>query len=386
MLKLHTRLPKRWDAESLVGRITTNQNLPTALRDRQILLVRTLPGVAVDGFACALVLSEDASASQDLDGSTLMIPSEFQYLTDGDIVRLEPRTGYLRVLYRKNSRYNYFFFTERCNSYCVMCSQPPRQVDDRHLLIDFINAIPLIDESTEQLGITGGECTLYPELLLDLLRKCKSYLPDTRLHALSNGRKFSYLSLASAVRAVNHPHLTFGIPLYSDIAHLHDFVVQVKGAFDETVRGIMNLERCGQRVEIRVVLHRHTVDRLPQLARFIARNFPFVDHVALMGLEMMGFTKMNINSLWIDPLDYQQQLSEAVQALTSARLNVSIYNHQLCTLPTALHGYAVQSISDWKNEYLPVCAGCQLREKCGGFFSSTKSHVSRGISPVQACN
>ena len=77
----------------------------------------------------------------------------------------------------------------------------------------------------------------------------------------------------------------------------------------------MNLERCGVRVEVRVVLHRQTVNRLPQLGRFLARNLPFVEHVALMGLEMMGYVRMNLDALWIDPADYQPQLTEAVRVL-----------------------------------------------------------------------
>ncbi len=39
-----------------------------------------------------------------------------------------------------------------------------------------------------------------------------------------------------------------------------------------TIEGILNLKRCGVRVEIRVVIHRETYKRLPELARFIARN------------------------------------------------------------------------------------------------------------------
>ena len=73
----------------------------------------------------------------------------------------------------------------------------------------------------------------------------------------------------------------FGIPLYSDIASKHDFVVQAKGAYDETI-GILNLKAYNQKVEIRVVLHQKTYERLPQLALFIVRNLQFVDHVALM--------------------------------------------------------------------------------------------------------
>ena len=137
-------------------------------------------------------------------------------------------------------------------------------------------------------------------------------------------------------------------------------LVQADGAYDETIRGILNLKRCSVRVEIRVVIHRHTYARLPALARFIARNLQFVDHVALMGLELMGFAKSNLEDLWIDPVEYQRELREATVALSMAHIRTSIYNHQLCVLDPDIRRFAVRSISDWKNEYMPECNGCEL--------------------------
>lgn len=132
---------------------------------------------------------------------------------------------------------------------------------------------------------------------------------------------------------------------------------------------------------MRVVIHKQTYERLPQLAQFLARNLLFVDHVALMGLEMMGFTKPNIEDLWIDPLDYQAELVEAVQTLTRYNMRTSIYNHQLCLLDPQLWPYSVKSISDWKNEYLSACDGCAKKESCGGFFSSAYFRYSQNIKP-----
>ena len=232
---------------------------------------------------------------------------------------------------------------------------------------------------TAELGITGGEPTLLGDSLLQVIRTCKEYLPDTALHMLSNGRMFNYLALCRDVAAIEHPDMMIGIPLYSDISERHDFVVQADGAFDQTIRGIMNLARCQQRVEIRMVLHRETVDRLPQFARFVSRNLPFVQHVALMGLEMMGYVKMNLDSLWIDPIEYQPKLCDAVEILRQHEINVSIYNHQLCILDRRLWPVARQSISDWKNEYIEECLTCAVHDECGGFFASSSLRRSRHI-------
>ena len=64
---------------------------------------------------------------------------------------------------------------------------------------------------------------------------------------------------------------------------------------------------------VSVVVAVVTFERMAETARFIARNLPFVNQVALMGLEMTGFTKSNLEALWIDPPVYQAQLGQAVR-------------------------------------------------------------------------
>ena len=108
-----------------------------------------------------------------------------------------------------------------------------------------------------------------------------------------------------------------------------------------------------------------------------------MDHVALMGLELMGFAKTNLPKLWVDPLDYQEPLRAAVRTLERAGVSTSLYNHPLCVLPADLHPFARKSISDWKNVYFRECEGCALREACGGFFASSTLKRSRGIAPVR---
>jgi His-Xaa-Ser system radical SAM maturase HxsC len=175
-----------------------------------------------------------------------------------------------------------------------------------------------------------------------------------------------------------------GIPLYSDIDHRHDYVVQAFGAYDQTIAGYYNLAQAGVRLEVRVVLHRQTYRRLPRLAEFIVRNLPFAEHVAFMGLEMFGFATKNVETLWIDPVDYHEQLEVAVRTLALGQMNVSIYNHQLCVLPQSLWPFAVRSISDWKNVYLDVCSTCGVRDRCGGLFQSGTKRHSDHIRPLPA--
>jgi len=245
-----------------------------------------------------------------------------------------------------------------------------------------LEALPLIDRGAAEIGFTGGEPTLLGSRFVQLVQATGSHLPKTALHVLSNGRLFAQGSLARDLAAVRHHDLMIGIPVYADLAHVHDHVVQADGAFDETIRGILALKQHGLRVEVRVVLQAQTIPRLTALARFLTRNLLFVDHVALMGLEITGFARANLDRIWIDPADYQAELAEAVGILDRAGMSVSIFNSQLCVLEPSLWPFARRSISDWKNEYMPECEGCEAKGMCGGFFSSAKYQYSRAIRPI----
>ncbi len=144
------------------------------------------------------------------------------------------------------------------------------------------------------------------------------------------------------IAGVDHHDLMFGIPIYSDLADVHDYVVQSHGAFDETVRGILNLKSADVQVEIRVVIHKQTFDRLPQLARFIARNLTFVDQVVFMGLEITGFTRANLDLLWIDPVEYQEQLVEAVQCLAD---HILMFRSTIISFAQPIDAYGAMRVS-----------------------------------------
>ncbi|MGZ8934968.1 MAG: His-Xaa-Ser system radical SAM maturase HxsC [Methylobacter sp.] len=370
---------------SFISKVTTNSNLPLPLRSSHTLrwhdTVESLP----EGFGLVLISSDRSS----LEGheaiglkNVIRLAPELDYLKEHDVIKFYPENCGINVLYRHEANSNSFLVTERCNSFCIMCSQPPRNIDDHFLVDDMLEALPLIHPETHEIGITGGEPTLWGTDFIRMIQASKSHLPRTALHILSNGRNFKNLDLAIQVARVKHPDLMIGIPLYADYSQLHDYIVQADNAFDDTIRGILNLKRCRVPVEIRVVILRENFHRLPCLAEFITRNLLFVDHVALMGLEIRGFAKSNLDALWVDPYDYQHELAKAVDTLARFRMHVSIYNHPLCVIPESARRFTVKSISDWKNDFLDECQNCNSRQDCGGFFSSNLTHTSAHIKAL----
>lgn len=344
------------------------------------------PKGSLEDYGAVLTdLPEESELVRHLKGTAPRVihsAEHLEHIRSGDVLKLDFTRGYVRSLYRVESPHNVIFATDRCNSNCLMCSQPPKDVNDAGIVNEHLRLISLIPATTRQLGITGGEPTLLGEGLFRIIGACKERLPVTRLHMLTNGRLFYYRAVAADLAAVGHPKLTLGIPLYSDHAAVHDYVVQAEGAFDQTMVGLHNLARHGVEIEIRIVVHKETYQRLLPLAEFIYRNCPFASHVALMGLELMGYTKTNLKHLWIDALDYQDELETAATFLARVGMNVSIYNHQLCVLPRSLWRFAKKSISDFKNIYLDECGACTALDRCGGLFKSTERIHSRGIAAL----
>ncbi|MEO8401041.1 MAG: His-Xaa-Ser system radical SAM maturase HxsC [Gammaproteobacteria bacterium] len=389
MLKLYSKINPITPiviTSKLIAKLTDNKTIPMPLRSNLIFLSKeNHPSILPEGFIGYLTHTSEV-LNLHLLKNVYHLPSDLYYLSSEDIVSINPGLQTLRTLYRRNSHHNSLLVTENCNNYCLMCSQPPRNINDRYIVNEILTMIPLMSRDTREVGITGGEPTLLGDDLIAIFKSFKNNLPNTALHVLTNGRNFVDTEFVAKIASIEHHDLMFGIPVYSDVSNIHDYVVQADNAYNETIKGIINLKSFGLRVEIRVVLHKQTYQRLPKLAEFIARNLLFVDHVALMGLEMTGFTKANINDLWIDPVDYQLQLEEAIDILARAGINVSVYNHQLCLIPESIWRYTKKSISDWKNGYMPECEGCEVRAECGGFFSSAHFKYSSNIKPVKEHN
>ena len=79
-----------------------------------------------------------------------------------DVIRLQEASSRVSILYRRGSNSNTMLATERCNSFCIMCCQPPREVDDGWLVDEMLETISLVDRDEVQRGIICGEWHLEP--------------------------------------------------------------------------------------------------------------------------------------------------------------------------------------------------------------------------------
>lgn len=360
--------------QDIVGRITfSNKNILN--RNKDILVCNNINKAT---FGYLAIIAESASFNNT--EKPYCIVKNIDSFKEGDVVVINNK-GEIIFVYEIDSNHNALFATERCNHRCIMCPQPPVANEISKTPFN-LNLISLMSKNTKEIGITGGEPTLIGEDLFILIKHIKKELPKTAISLLSNGVKFADKEFTVNLVKCLHQDLQIDIPLFSDIAKIHNKIVGAK-TFYRTVQGLYNLALFNQKIGIRIVVHKQTYKRLPQFADFVYHNFPFVSQVAFMQMETIGLAKENFNELWIDPYDYKEELREAVLLLADRGMRPLIYNSQLCIIPEDIREFSVQSISDWKDIYLPECEGCVLKGKCAGFFESNKHHLSKYIRKVE---
>lgn len=358
-------------SEDILGKVTFKNRM--FHRKQYVLVAKDMKSIP-NGYA-AVIVNNKVITSQN---SCVYAVSQIDDFHEGDVVSINMK-GEIIFLYEIQSQHNAIFATERCNHRCIMCPQPPitHETDKTPYNLKLIS---LIDKRAISLGITGGEPTLIGDNLFALIRQIQKYQPHAAISLLTNGVKFADKSYALKLALCKHRDLQIDVPIFSDIAEEHNRIVGAK-TFYKTVQGLYNLALFRQRIGLRIVVHKQTYKRLPQLADYIYHNFPFVSQVAFLQMETIGNAEENLRDLWIDPYDYNEELKQAVLLLANRGVCVKIYNAQLCVLPQEIREFAVCSISDWKDTYLPECQDCDLRSNCGGLFASNQKYHSNHITP-----
>ncbi len=324
----------------------------------------------------------NVAVNNENDPLTIYCPDLFDNFSDGDIIWIDSRHHLMRSILTMHANSNTLLVTEQCDNRCSFCSQPPNDLPDAELYHKATLSL-LNYETKNYVGISGGEPTLNRNAFLSMLRILKTSDNKTPLHILTNGRSFSDINFVENLHQyIQGRDIVWGIPLYGHTNSIHDTLVGAKGAFIETVSGLVNLGAIGQVIELRIIPVQQNLKYLSHIVEFITDSLSFVSVISVMNLEPKGWARNNFAALTTSVKEQSFWLSKMIEIAELKGISIRLFNYPLCLLPENIRAYADQSISDWKNYFPAVCNGCDLKQNCCGFFTSATGNFIEAVEPI----
>lgn len=284
-----------------------------------------------------------------------------------------------------------------CNIGCVFCSNPVegfRGTTERYTYEGIARKIReykagrrrflKFDSVSDYFNITGGEPTLHPDFLrvLALIRR---EFPGRLLRLLTNGRLFAYESFCRRVHGVAQAPFEAAIPLFGHDARTHEATARAPGSFAQTVAGLrhaLRARRPGQAVELRVILTRIQLRSLEDTLAFALSEFPELDRVCLLFVELEGFAERYRGQVSLTMSECAAGLDRCYGSLRRFR-EARLYHFPLCVLPERLWPFVYNTLDGIKVTSVPSeCPRCVYRASCVGVHRSYLRHL--GAPDVRA--
>ncbi len=264
----------------------------------------------------------------------------------------------------------------RCNNNCVFCSVADRERKDAPLEELVASLESAYERGVRNLDLDGGEPTLYPHLfdLLDAALKT-GY---RRMTITSNGRRFNDPVFID--RLVGYP-VDILVSLHGADAGVHDPLVQVPGAWKQTVAGIVRARKRFERVGVNMTVVSDNVHQVVALAHLAAK-------LGADTFNIQYYTPFgNIDAAFAaDPWETAKQVREAIDKAPES-LAIHVVNLPFCML----EGYEAHGLQDFYKtvrtmrfvtgehvnlaDYLAerrfkngLCDNCRYDSLCQGFW------------------
>jgi hypothetical protein len=274
----------------------------------------------------------------------------------------------------------------RCNQDCGFCWQgrdwpgPPRAVLERW--IDEMAA-----GGVHQLMISGGEPTVYPELL-DLVRRARA--AGLRPWLQTNAIRMAKPGFAQDLVDAGVEGLS--VSYHAADSALSDLLTRAPGTHVRTEAGIRASLRAGVRVGLNCVVGRRNLPHLPATAeRIVAEFLPLTPHGLVVSFSNPSEAHEPADG---DPVPLDEvagPLSAAVRILIGAGVRVQAVGScgfPPCVLRDVPEMVVPLSLSRLAPEHFAsrrkpnVCAPCALRDACVGPRERDLRHFgSRGLVP-----
>lgn len=184
--------------------------------------------------------------------------------------------GKNHLLFRCEKNEITLLVTTKCNQRCVMCPQK-LNVDSSENDLIIRRVLENLDyKFFTGITFTGGEPLLKTDLIELALEKSPK---NVFITILSNG------SVLPSQKILSSGRVKMCVPLYSSFDGVHNLMTS-SSSFYKVVKNLMRISSFDVPLELRFVMTRLNSKNLLEFFRFAARNLPFVQDIAFMGMEL----------------------------------------------------------------------------------------------------
>jgi len=285
----------------------------------------------------------------------------------------------------------------KCNSKCIMCTNPsdfmardPFKDYGLNQLKGRISAAKIFDEkgnlTDDKIIFTGGEPTIHPDFFKLLTFTRKKYPPVT-IELDTNGRRFCYPSFTKKV--LSFKPVNIYISLHGFNEKTHDAITRTPGSFSQTVKGIENLlryKRLGlNELELRIIITKLTYQYAEKILKFIKENFPGINRVVIIFMEMEGqagenFEIVGITYTELKKFKFIPKMNKWIRKFPEFRF----YHFPLCTIDPSLWKYTWRTVEDYELTSLPRCNKCLYKKYCLGIHKDYLEKVElKEFKPIR---
>jgi len=156
--------------------------------------------------------------------------------------------------------------TRACNNRCIFCSDKDN-LDGSCLTLSEIkkNLLEGKKNGCQRVVLSGGEPTLHPDIF-DIVKISKSF-GYIHVQLITNGRMLAKNDFVSGLIDSGIDEITFS--LHGHTARLHDKQTQIKGSFNESLLGLLNVLRNRKIiVNIDIVINKINIKHLFEILTF----------------------------------------------------------------------------------------------------------------------
>jgi MoaA/NifB/PqqE/SkfB family radical SAM enzyme len=256
-----------------------------------------------------------------------------------------------------------------------MCSNPS-EFQNRNSYKDYnfdvlkqrIDEINFFDEKNNIIGdkiiLTGGEPTIHPDFfgILSFIRK---KFPEVIIELDTNGRRFYYPSFTK--RVLRFERINIYTSLHGFDAKTHDAITRTPGSFLQTVKGIENIlkyKKLGlHELELRIIITKLTYQYIEKILKFIKEDFPQVDRIVLIFMEMEGQAGDNFKIVGLTYSQFQKSIPKIAKWIPKFK-EFRFYHFPLCTIDYSLWRYTWRTLPAYEVTFLPKCKTCLYKKYC----------------------